>query len=120
MFGILNRRGLAIVQYDYCSEGNTESGNLGFFLGKSHGCVGFEGLELICNIGHLDFSLGVVEGLDGSLELAQSTGVLSLLEDNKSSKVCLKTLCVQFQRFFGLVGSAVVDSNSDRSGVTGV
>mmetsp|Transcript_2344 Transcript_2344/g.5037 ORF Transcript_2344/g.5037 Transcript_2344/m.5037 type:complete len:211 (-) Transcript_2344:154-786(-) len=104
----------------FLSVGNrsTESKNLGFFLGNSHGCEGFEGFKFICDFDDFHFSLRVIKGLDRSLELAHSTGICSLLKNDEANQVVLKTLCVQFQRFLGLVDSAVINANSDRSCIT--
>ena len=95
------------------------SGNLGLDLSEAHGGVCLERLKFICDLGHFHFALGEVKRLDCSLELAHSAGIFSLLKDDEASQVCLKTVCVQFQGFFGLVDTTVVDSNSDRSGVFG-
>merc|ERR1719424_753032 len=111
-----------VLSISLLSIGNrsTVSSNLGFSLCEAHGGVCFEGLKFICDFSHFHFALGVVKRLDGSLELTHSTGIISLLQDDEACQVCLKTICVQFQRFFGLVNATVVDRNSDRSCVFGV
>ena len=107
---------ILLLSVHYC---NTVSSNLGFLASQSHGSESLEILEFIRNGLHLQSGLGVDNWLDDSLELSQSRCILSLLQNNQVGLVCVQTSDIQFQRFVGLVGSAVINGNSDCSGVLG-
>mmetsp|Transcript_9269 Transcript_9269/g.25071 ORF Transcript_9269/g.25071 Transcript_9269/m.25071 type:complete len:246 (+) Transcript_9269:1127-1864(+) len=99
-------------------DGCTVSSDLGLLAGHTHCREGLAVLHLVRDINQLWSRLGVVNWLDGALQLCDVCG-LALLQDDQVAQVRLKSGNVQVEGFLGLVVSAVVDGNSDSAGVSG-
>jgi hypothetical protein len=98
---------------------DTVARNSGFLACHTKRSESLRVLEFLRDLLHLQGSLGVNHWLNVSLQLSHARSIVALFQDDQIGLVGGQTSHVDFQRFVGLVGSAVIDSNTDCSGVFG-
>lgn len=100
--------------------GNTVSSNLGFLSGKTECGESLESLHLVGDSLHNKFVSNLHNRHDRSRCVDVGGCGISLLEDDQVLLVFVQTGDVAVKRFLASVGAAVVNTDSDGSGVSGV